>query len=314
MLAIDLDRPASERWRPLERWAAPARALLDVYERDLGSAATDALDLITVAAERVLPTETRAELAGVASVVGDAPARVLLCNLSYDLIKSSVGCSAFALDTPEGPVHARNLDWWTSGGLLRDETLVVDCRRRGATRYKLIGWPGFIGCFSGVAPGRFAVTLNAVLSDDAACIAEPVVFLLRRVLDEAPDWASALRLLRDTHIASDCLLLLTGTRPGELVVIERTPTRAALRWAERGVLHVTNEYRALGSTRPVAGSLGGTSCGRADRLGELLRSGRVRDGESAFAALADPRVRMDITVQQMVLHAASGRCEVRLPR
>lgn len=314
MLTIDLDAPPARRWQPLERWAAPARALLDVYERDLGSNAAAALPIISEAAVQVLPAETLEELEGVAQAIGAAPARVLLCNLYYDLIKASVGCSAFAIDTPDGPLHARNLDWWTSGGLLRDETLVVDCQRHGVTRYTLVGWPGFIGCFSGVAPGRFAVTLNAVLSDDAARVAEPVVFLLRRTLDEAPDWEAAVRSLRDAPIASDCLLLVTGTRRGEMVVIERTPHRAAVRGPERGFVHVTNDYKALRSEHPLAGPLGGSSCARADRLAELVRAGHVTDFDSAFAALSDARVRMEITVQQMVLHAASGRCEVRLPR
>lgn len=184
----------------------------------------------------------------------------------------------------------------------------------GGTRYSLVGWPGFIGCFSGVAPGRFAVTLNAVLSDDAPQVAEPVVFLLRRALDEAADWKAALRLLRDTPIASDCLLLLTGVRAGELVVIERTPTRAAVREASGGFVHVTNDYRALRSGPDLAGPLGGTSCARANRLAALLQEGRVKDVDSAFLALADARVKMDLTVQHMVLHAGTGTVEVRLPQ
>lgn len=314
MLTIDLDAPPDRRWSALSRWAAQANALLEIYQRDLGRGANDAIDLISSAAEAVLPEETRAELAGVATAIGAPLPSVLLCNLYYDLIKAAVGCSAFAIDSPGGPLHARNLDWWTSDGLLRDETLVFDCRRGGATHYKLVGWPGFIGCFSGVAPGRFAVTLNAVLSDDEAVVAEPVVFLLRRVLDEAPNYAAALETLASAPIASDCLLLLTGVRAGEMAVIERTPRRAKVRGPENGFVHVTNDYRVLSSTHGLAGPLGGTSCGRADRLTELLAGRAVVDTATAFAFLADDRVQMDITVQHMVFHAATGQCEVRLPK
>ncbi len=45
--------------------------------------------------------------------------------------------------------------------------------------------PGFVGVFSGVAPGRFAVTLNAVLSAEPPQPATPVVLLLRTVLEHA---------------------------------------------------------------------------------------------------------------------------------
>lgn len=313
MLTIDLDTPASVRWAGLESLRTGARALLDVYERDLGSIGERVrADLVDVA-RSVLSAETMMELEGVARAI-DAPlARVVLGNLYYDVIKSGVGCSAFAVDTADGPLHARNLDWWTTGNLLRDETLVVDCRRRGQTRYRLVGWPGFIGAFSGIAPGRFAITLNAVLSDDAPVIAEPVVFLIRRVLDEASTFAEALVALRDAPIASDGLLLLTGIEPGEMAVIERTPTRAAVRGPSRGFVEVTNDYRRIDVTATVHGDLGASSCRRSQRLDTLLGSDSPSSADDAFRLLSDARVKMGITVQQMVLHPRSGRCDVRLP-
>lgn len=262
-------------------------------------------------ARSVLPAETFAELEGVSSVIEASLPRVVLGNLYYDVIKAGLGCSAFAVDTPQGPLHARNLDWWTTGGLLRNETEIFDCRRNDRTHYQLVGWPGFIGAFSGVAPGRFAVTLNAVLSDDAACIAEPVVFLLRRVLDEASSFDDALRVLSTAPIASDCLLLLSGVREGEFVVIERTPARVAVRRPSNGSIDVTNDYRLLEIAKPDHGELAQTSCLRSARLRERLTNERPLI--DAFALLSDERVKMTITVQQMVFCAATGRCDVRLP-
>jgi acid ceramidase len=313
MLTIDLDTPPRERWADLAPLAQPARALLDLYERDLGPGAQASMGLISEVASQVLPAETLEELVGVAAVLEVPVERVLLCNLYYDLIKSSVGCSAFAVDLPDGPLHARNLDWWTTGGLLRDHTLVTQFLRRGALRYRLIGWPGFIGCFSGVAPGRFSVTVNAVLSDEPACVAEPVVFLLRRVLDVAPTFDAALSMLRDSPIASDCLLLLCGTQRGEFVVIERTPTRAQVRRPEDGVLFVTNDYRSMPPGTTGSSELTRTSCARGLRLRQLLSAHAVASPSEAFAVLADPGVRMDMTVQHMVLRPVSGACEVQLP-
>lgn len=310
MTPIDLDQPASTRWAPLAERASRARALLDLYERDLGTTVQPLLGTLLELARSVLPNDTFAELEGVATFI-DAPLpRVVLGNLYYDVIKAGLGCSAFAVDTPQGPLHARNLDWWTTGGLLRNETALFDCRRNGRTRYQLVGWPGFIGAFSGIAPGRFAVTLNAVISDDAACIAEPVVFLLRRVLDQASSFDEALRVLSTAPIASDCLLLLSGVRDGEFVVIERTPTRVAVRTATDGFIDVTNDYRLLEVTGTAGGELAQTSCRRSERLRERLMVERPVD---AFALLSDERVKMSITVQQMVFCAATGRCDVQLP-
>lgn len=313
MISIDLDQPPTRRWAPLAVRASNARALLDVYEKDLGATVQPLLDTLVELARSVLPAETFAELEGVANVI-DAPLpRVVLGNLYYDVIKAGLGCSAFAVDTPQGPLHARNLDWWTTGGLLRNETEVFDCRRRGRTHYRLVGWPGFIGAFSGVAPGRFAITLNAVISDDAACIAEPVVFLLRRVLDEVSSFDEALKVLSSAPIASDCLLLLSGVREGEFVVIERTPTRTAVRRPANGFIDVTNDYRLLDVAGAARGELTQTSCRRSEWLREVLSVAKPTTSADAFALLSDERVKMTITVQQMVFCAATGRCDVRLP-
>src|SRR5207237_8286843 len=139
----------------------------------------------------------------------------------YDALKVVLGCTAFAIHVGDVILHARNLDWWTENAALTRYTTVSRFIGGPVGEFTTIGWPGFTGAFSGIAPGRFAVTLNAVLSDEPLQTASPVVFLLRQVLEEASDFQSALRILTETPLASDPLLLLTGTRQGEMVVIER---------------------------------------------------------------------------------------------
>jgi hypothetical protein len=158
------------------------------------------------------------------------------------------------------------------------------------------------------------VSLNAVLSDDPAQVAEPAVFLLRRVLDSAPDYDAALAVLRDSSIASDCLLLLVGTQPREFAVIERTPSRSHVRRSDAGFITVTNDYRALGTGETGLGELARTSCARMTRLEAVLARSTVHDAATAFALLEEEGVKMGITVQHMVLRAATGECTVRLPR
>ena len=104
---------------------------------------------------------------------------------------------------------------------------------------------GFIGALSGTKPGKFSLTLNAVLSKDSPEIAVPVSFLLRDVLENANSFHEAKETLEKTTIASDCLLLLSGTTSDEMVVIERTPKRSATRGPNNGVICVTNDYKLL---------------------------------------------------------------------
>jgi acid ceramidase len=311
-LRIDLDAPPDQRWNGLAAHAAAARALVASYTRDLGGLERWAAPLVAYR-DAMLDDEVRRELAGVARVVGVSDVGVLASNLYYDALKVALGCTAFAAEGPAGPLLARNLDWWSDEHLLARTTLIIEAARGGQVVYRTVGWPGFIGCLSGVAPGRFAVTLNAVLSSDPPALARPVVLVLRDVLATAPSFAAAVERLAATPIASDCLLLVTGVSPGEAVVIERTPTRAALRRAGDGPLVVTNDYRALTTGAAAVAALAETSCGRHASAMFRVAAEQPRDPGACFAILADPGVRMNMTVQQMVLDAVTGAVHVRIP-
>lgn len=310
---VDLDRPPEERWRGIERYRDAAVELLAYYVRDIGGVELFG-DLLAAYRDAYVAPEYAREMSDLAARLDRSEAEVLLGNLYYDAIKHFIGCTAFAVDTRDGPLHARNLDWGTVNQMLSRHTLLVEYWRGGEPRFTVVGWPGFAGALSGVAPGRFAVTLNAVLGEDPPGLAPPMTFLIRDVLDTALDYDEALARLRDTPVTSDSLLLLTGTRRGEMAVIERSPSRAAVREAEDGVVVVTNDYRALpapGASGP-ATVLAETSCGRFDRATSLLAGRRPASGSDCFAILLDDEVRMNITMQSMVLHARSGAIQLRL--
>jgi acid ceramidase len=240
---IDLRLPPERRWEALSQWKEAARALLRFYVRDIGGLESFA-PILTSYRDAFVEPEYVEEMHGVARVLDAPEEEVVLANLYYDAMKlvlssSSIGCTGFAIDTPSGPLHARNLDWTTAENLLASETLVANFRcGEGEPLYRTVGWPGFIGCFSGVAPGRFGVTLNAVLSDDPPELAAPVSFVLRRALETAPTFERAVAFLRDTPTASDALLLVSGTRRGRnggcRAISEAFGRSGGARWARRG--------------------------------------------------------------------------------
>ncbi len=167
---------------------------------------------------------------------------------------------------------------------------------------------------SSVSPGRFAVTLSAVLSFEPAQIATPVVFLQRSVLEEARSFAEARRLLSESPIPCDCLLLLTGTSPGELVVIERTPSRYAIRGPQGGYVCVTNGYRILDAeVESEPSELLSKLCQRFQRIEALINHRRPQPADDCLRYLSDPEVRMHMTVQQMVFRAATGEYWTGVP-
>ncbi|MGO9969266.1 MAG: carcinine hydrolase/isopenicillin-N N-acyltransferase family protein [Bryobacteraceae bacterium] len=162
----------------------------------------------------------------------------------------------------------------------------------------------------GVSPLRF----NAVLSLESAQLATPVVLLIRTVFEEARTFSEALARLSDAPLPCGCLLLLTGVRPGELVVIERTPSRCALRHPKDGYVCVTNGYQQLDAGLGAGRSeLLDTWCQRFERVQALISDKRPSDPEDCFRYLSDPQVRMHMTVQQMVFCAATGEHWLRFP-
>ncbi|HEY2510713.1 MAG TPA: C45 family peptidase [Polyangiaceae bacterium] len=319
-LNVDLNAAPDRRWEELARWRDPARKLLAFYVRDLGGFGRFA-PVLRDYRDAFVDAEYVEEMRGVARVLDADEDEVALANLYYDAMKlvlaGGIGCTAFAVDTPAGPLHARNLDWTTADGLLASETLLVNFRRGpGEPVYRTVGWPGFIGCFSGVAPGRFAVTLNAVLSDDPPELATPITFLLRSTLERATNFESAVSVLRDTPVASDSLLLVTGTAAGQMAVVERAPRRAAVRLPHAGMVLATNDYRALsvsGDSPTIRSSLAQTSCGRYQRAQQLVTRSPPGDPSACLDVLRDPHVKMGITVQHMVLSAARGTISVAIP-
>ena len=306
---MDLRTSATLRWQLSPERTSQARDLVAMYQRDLGLPA----QLVREISRPLVRADYWDEMEGIA-LRANVPIDDVVCgNLYYDALKAVlVGCTAFAVDTPSGPLHARNLDWWTEDNSLKRFTMATSFTGAPGGEFKTVGWPGFVGVFSGIAPGRFAVTLNAVISDEPLQTASPVVFLLRQVLEEASDFQSALRILTETPLASDSLLLLTGTRQGEIVVIERTPSRAETRFAESRSVCVTNDYRVMRTgLRDLGSELQATACGRYDRVSALIASRVPKDAEDCFEYLGDPSVRMGITVQQIVFQASTGLCQIR---
>ena len=100
-----------------------------------------------------------------------------------------------------------------------------------------------------------------------------------------------------------------------MLVIERTPSRRAIRSAQDGFICVTNDYQKLNAASGITESdLIATSCNRFRRVETLVCSERPQNPDDCFAVLADPAVKMNITVQQMVFRASTGNHWIRLPR
>ena len=255
------------------------------------------------------------EFKAAARLIGGDPRDIALANLSYDLIVGALGCSTVALPTPDGPVVARNMDWWPEGPLAR-ASYALRCTRGGAWQFTSAGFPGAVGVVTGLSSRGFAVVLNAVTTPDPVCkTGYPVLLHLRRVMEDATGFDQALTMLSKQRLTTPGLFTLVGSHNDQRVVVERAPTRCALRWAEPDQpLLTTNHCRLLDHrVGRDAWDLERTSCGRYDRLWHLAsRAGTPTDDELLYW-LSDPGVRQEITAQHVLIRPARGELRLFVP-
>lgn len=115
-----------------------------------------------------------------------------------DAFRVVLGCTALAVDHPAGPLHARNLDWWSPVRLLATSTWIVRFEGASAGPFDVVAWPGFVGAFS----------MNAIAAvNEKPRIGGSVPMVIRDVLERARDFDDAVARLASVPITADCLLL-----------------------------------------------------------------------------------------------------------
>ncbi len=157
-----------------------------------------------------------------------------LLNYSYEW-----GCTTGAMPDSDGVTLMRTLDWPFDG---LGRALVVIRQQGTAGPYLNVGWPGYAGVLTGLAPGRFAAAINqpplplpqmgkaagwvALRVRVNRSTALPPSHLLRHAFDTCQNFDAAVDLIRTTPICVPAIFTLAGLMPGETIVIERTETGA----------------------------------------------------------------------------------------
>ena len=313
---LDLDVPLERRLEAVpEDVIAGGRRLLDAIMAEVPGAARLVADYVRARTQGRFHDELRA----FADRAGVGWRTVMVANVTYDLALMMMGCSTVALPTAEGPIVARNMDWWPEA-VLAQTSYLFRYHREGDLTFANAGWPGAIGVVTGLSGRGFAVVLNAVSCPEGCdWTGYPTLLHIRRVLEDADGFDTALTMLKDQHLAAPCLLTLIGAENPQRVVIERTPKRHALRWAKPDrPLYTTNDYRLLHET--VAGDgddNARTSCARYDALGKFFEGdepGQCVDDSRLLYVLTDPEVMQEITAQHIIMHPRSGAIRLYVPR
>ncbi|NMC19828.1 MAG: hypothetical protein GYA33_05345 [Thermogutta sp.] len=222
---------------------------------------------------------------------------IAAANVIPDLYRS-FACSSLVVlpeKSDDGKLRfGRNLDFFSVGALDRLSVVKVYLPDDGKLRFASIGFPGMVGCLSGINEAGLALAVHEVhLSSDGSPIvaqdAMPYTMMLREVLETCRNVDEAAELLRAS--ARSTRLSIVTADPRRAQAVEFTPTNLAVREAEDGILACTNHFRT-----PELRSL--TWCLRYPRLREAADRPRVSRAD-VMTKLHEVNMRF-LTVQSMV--------------
>jgi hypothetical protein len=193
------------------------------------------------------PADYKRELEALARGAGVEREPVIAGNTFFD-IKKVIACSAVLVtagrSSTGGPLLARNLDY-PSLGYIDQYSLVTVYRPKGKHAFASVGFPGLVGCVSGMNDAGLAVAVLEVFdvklgepSFDAGGI--PYALCLRKVLEECKTIAEAKKLLASLR-RTTTINLAVADRTG-VAVFEITPRRVLQRDPTRGTCTSTNHF------------------------------------------------------------------------
>ncbi len=197
------------------------------------------------------PPDYRKELDALAVAgqpIGITREQLIAANTLFDL-KKIVACSALLVEPGRsatgGPLLARNLDFPTLG-YLQEYSLVTVYRPRDAKHaFATIGFPGVMGCLSGMNDAGLTV---AVLEVTQVRVGEswfdingvPYALCYRRVLEECSTIDEAHTLL--SQMKRTALSNLVVADKQGVAVFEITPQRVLVRRGPHGASVCTNHF------------------------------------------------------------------------
>ena len=285
--------------------AEPVRNLIgkqDVFGKMFG--VTDPLQLVNKLGRLMLPRfpeHHRRELRAFADSAGADFDLLLLGNVIYDFAKPA-GCSTLVVEGNRSitgaPLFGRNMDFRTHG-FLDQYSLLTIYRPNGKHAFASVGFPGLLGCVSGINDAGLSLAMLEVRStkDGSSRFnfgGVPLMLCFRRIMEECTTVDEAEKLLNSMNRTSMCNLTICDTK--ESAVFEITTKQVVRRSSTGGVTACTNHFR----TDPLVVN---TKCWRFGLLEQALKPAQL-DLPAVARALHDVN-QGETTIQTMIFAPAS---------
>ena len=254
------------------------------------------------------PPDQRREYA--AAVKGTLLGRNLLLigNTMFDLEKISQ-CSTLVVEPSRSATHemifGRNLDI-PSFGVLHEFSLVAIYRPTRKHAFVSVGFPGMLGCISGMNDaGLTLATLEVLSTKDGSPTFDPhgtpYALCFRRILEECATVQESAKLLRSMKRTTCVNLAICDTK--HAAVFEITPKNVLIRSSENGLCLCTNHFR----TKELATA---TDCPRYRILEKSQEMPQL--GISDVAQKMDAVNEGPLTIQTMIFEPASLRLHLAI--
>ncbi|MFN4258819.1 MAG: C45 family autoproteolytic acyltransferase/hydrolase [Gemmataceae bacterium] len=228
----------------------PGRRVLN-YPKDLlaafGAEATwPALARVGASMVPRFPADHRAELEAM-SKTGIDREQLVVGNTMFDL-KKVIACSALIVEparsATQGPLLGRNLDY-DSLGYIEYYSLVTIYRPEGKRAFAAIGFPGLVGCLSGMNDAGLCLGVLEVGSVQAGhkrfdVMGTPYALCYRRLLEECATVEEAVKLLRSMKRTTITNLAICDRQGG--AIFEVTPDQVVVRRPVEGIGPCTNHF------------------------------------------------------------------------
>jgi isopenicillin-N N-acyltransferase-like protein len=218
------------------------------------------------------PADYKAELEALVKAAGVSRDPVVVGNTFFDL-KKVFACSAVGLEKDRsatgGTLLARNLDY-PSLGYIQHYSLVTVYRPRGKRAFASVGFPGLLGCLSGINDAGLSLGVLEVFDvkeGEASFNAKGLPYALcnRRLLEECATVEEARKLLERLPRTSTMSLAVADR--DTVAVFEITPKKVVVRPARKGACCCTNHFH----TAPLKPAHPVNVCRSFERFADLVR-------------------------------------------
>jgi predicted choloylglycine hydrolase len=196
---------------------------------------------------RRLDPALRAEMDAIARAGGIDHRQMVIGNTLFDL-KKILACSALLVEpsrsTTGEPLLGRNLDY-PSRGYAQDYSLVTVYRPEGRRRFASVGFPGLLGCLSGMNESGLALAVLEVFQSRLFTRrldlgGTPYAVCFRKLLEECDTVDEARRRLEKLRRTTVFNLAVADRQ--RVAVFEATTRRVRERQPEAGACICTNHF------------------------------------------------------------------------